>query len=84
MPRSETRVDAAGAGRLRERLQSGKFVVTAEIVPFAVNQFKISSPWRSSMRATFFSGSSRERVARRHHSTRKRAAQYGERYSQKR
>ncbi len=45
------------------------------------NQFKTSGRCRRSIFATFFIGSSRERIARRHQRTRNRRAAVGERHS---
>ena len=49
----------------------------AEIVPRAWNQLRISGRWRRRLAATFFIGSSRERMVRRHHSSRNLPAQPG-------
>jgi hypothetical protein len=49
----------------------------AEIVPRALNQFRISPSWPRSIRATFFIGPIRDRIVRVHHSRRNRRAHPG-------
>lgn len=49
-----------------------------EISPLAQNQFRSSSSWERSMRATLRMGSSRLRRARSHYTSRKVAAQVRE------
>ena len=50
-------------------------VTPAEIVPFALNQFRIRPSWLRSRRATFFIGSIFDRIVRVHHSCKNRFAQ---------
>ncbi len=55
-----------------------------EIVPWARNQLSNSGRCFRKLRATFFSGSKRERITRAHHSSRNLPAQPGDWYCQKR
>src|SRR3954467_5867872 len=52
--------------------------------PLARNQFRISGRWLRIVRATFFIGSSRDRITRRVHSSRNLPAHDGRLYSQNR
>ena len=58
--------------------------IPLETDPLARNQLSNSSRCERKLRATFFSGGSRERMTREHHSSRNRPAQAGDWYSQKR
>ena len=48
-----------------------------DMMPRAVNQFRIKPRWRRSVLAIFFMGSSCDRMKRRHQSSRNRPTQYG-------
>ena len=58
--------------------------VPLERAPFARNQLRINSRWLRKVRATFFIGSSFERIVRVHHWSRNFLAQAGLTYSRNR